>query len=93
MKKRITHVPNHSFIIILNYQNQFIRILIYQNQSKKKKKKRENTHVSLVNLPNRVQICLFPKLGRLVPEFGELGYCVKYPSTLNSGTNLPNFGK
>ena len=45
----------------------------------------------LVNLPNRVQICLFPKLGRLVPEFGELGYCVKYPSTLNSGTNLPNF--
>ena len=48
----------HSFIIILNYQNQFIRILIYQNQSKKKKKKEENTHVSLVNLPNRVQICL-----------------------------------
>ena len=41
MKKRITHVPNHSFIIILNYQNQFIRILIYQTQSEKKKKKRE----------------------------------------------------
>ena len=39
MKKRITHVPKHSFIIILNYQNQFIRILIYQNQSEKKNKK------------------------------------------------------
>ena len=71
MKKRITHVPKHSFIIILNYQNQFIRILIYQNQSEQKKKKKkkkkkkekkrkekENTYVSLVNLPNRVQICL-----------------------------------
>ena len=41
MKKRITHVPNHSFIIILTYQNQFIRILIYQNQSEKKKEKKK----------------------------------------------------
>jgi len=41
MKKRITHVPNHSFIIILNYQNQLIKILIYQLNPKKKKKKKK----------------------------------------------------
>ena len=52
MKKRITLVvTKHSFIIILNFQNQFIRILIYQNQSEKKiKKKKENTHVSFGEL-------------------------------------------
>ena len=53
MKKRITLVvTKHSFIIILNFQNQFIRILIYQNQSekKKRKKKEENSHVSFGEL-------------------------------------------
>ena len=50
MKKRITHVPNHSFIIILNYQNQFIRILIYQNQSEKKKKKKNVSFGELTKL-------------------------------------------
>ena len=62
MKKRITLVvTKHSFIIILNFQNQFIRILIYQNQSEKKiKKKKENTHVSFGELT---------KLGTNLPTF------------------------
>ena len=72
MKKRITHVPNHSFIIILNYQNQFIRILIYQTQSEKKKK--ENTHVSLVTYQIGYKFAYFQNQADW------------YPSLVNSGT-------
>ena len=90
MKKRITHVPKHSFIIILNYQNQFIRILIYQNQSEKKikKKKREYPCEFWWTYQTGYKSAYFPNLGRLVPEFGELEYFVKYPTPPNSGTIL-----